>query len=228
MWTPPPVTPMLRPDISDSAPPDPLVPLPTDMRLAPPRPPEPVPLPTPRLPLLPAFDDPELNTSRPLDPLDPLFAETILTCPLLDAVPSLPTTATLPPDTDTARPASTSISAPDPLVPLPEITNRAPLLPALATCDPISIDPPLPDFEEPVLKANQPVLPLVPPFDDIHTIDPLLDAVPSPAPISTTPPLSIAALPEINSRFPPAELVPLPTQIPTTPARPPVEVLQPK
>ena len=177
MWTPPPVTPMLRPDINDSAPPDPLVPLPTDMRLAPPRPPEPVPLPTARLPLLPAFDDPELKTSRPLDPLDPLFAETILTCPLLDAVPSLPTTATLPPDTDTARPASTSISAPDPLVPLPEITNRAPLLPALATCDPISIDPPLPDFEEPVLKVNSPLTPMPPVLLLVMQRYPLLPAM---------------------------------------------------
>ena len=177
MWTPPPVTPMLRPEINDSAPPDPLVPLPTDMRLAPPRPPEPVPLPTARLPLLPAFDDPELKTSRPLDPLDPLFAETILTCPLLDAVPSLPTTATLPPDTDTARPASTSISAPDPLVPLPEITNRAPLLPALATCDPISIDPPLPDFEEPVLKVNSPLTPMPPVLLLVMQRYPLLPAM---------------------------------------------------
>ena len=53
---------------------------------------------------MPAFDDPELNTSRPLDPLDPLFAETILTCPLLDAVPSPTSMNVFPPVRGTVRP----------------------------------------------------------------------------------------------------------------------------
>ena len=79
---------VLRPDSTLTAPPDPLVPLPTLMLTIPPRPPVATPEPKNKAPLFPLLADPELNTSRPLTPFVPAFALRIEITPLLVAVPS--------------------------------------------------------------------------------------------------------------------------------------------
>ena len=95
---------MLRPAARLIAPPEPLVPLPTLTRTAPPRPAVLAPLPMLTAPELPPLADPELNTSRPLLPAAPPFADVTLIDPLLVCVPSPLPIATDPPLDAVERP----------------------------------------------------------------------------------------------------------------------------
>ena len=67
---------------------------------------------------MPIFDVPELNTSRPVVPVEPLFAEKIKTAPLLVACPSPPLIRTSPPVPEVLDPPRTNTAPPIPPVEL--------------------------------------------------------------------------------------------------------------
>merc|ERR1740138_178641 len=102
----------------------------------PPRPPPTLPEPTNSAPLLPLFDEPELNTSRPLTPDVPAFAVRIEITPLLVAVPSPLSRLSAPPLCTVLRPDRTLTAPPDPLVPLPTLMLTMPPRPPVATPEP--------------------------------------------------------------------------------------------
>ena len=122
------------------------------------------PLPTQMAPELPPLLDPELNTSRPLVPAPPPFADATLTDPLLVCVPSPLPTTTAPPLAAVVAPPCTSTIPPDPLVPLPALTTTAPPRPPVAAPEPIKMDPLFPAFAVPELNASSPLEPDAPPF----------------------------------------------------------------
>jgi len=78
------------------------------------------------IPPLPDLDEPELNTSRPLDPLIPPFADRTPTSPLLDELPSLPAQRRPPPEKHVLLPGRILSLELAPLVPLPLLTSTAP------------------------------------------------------------------------------------------------------
>ena len=94
------------------------------------------PEPTDRVPLLPPFAEPELNTSRPLTPAEPAFAVRIDITPLLVAVPSPLSRLSEPPLCTVLRPDSTLTAPLDPLVPLPTLMLTIPPRPPAATPEP--------------------------------------------------------------------------------------------
>ncbi len=86
--------------------------------------------------MLPLLDDPELNTSTPLDPAAPAFADRMNTDPLEEAVPSPLVNVSDPPVWTVLRPAINDAELPMPLVPLPTLTTTAPLRPTVAAPEP--------------------------------------------------------------------------------------------
>ena len=85
--TAPPVFTVLWPDATVMRPPIPLLPLPTVMDREPPLPPVAAPEPTEIDPLVPELAVPELNDSKPEAPLWPALDDTIVTTPLVLAMP---------------------------------------------------------------------------------------------------------------------------------------------
>jgi hypothetical protein len=73
-WPPAMLSTVVRPAISVSVPPAPLLPLPTATAMAPAVPPVAAADPTDTEPVLPELDVPELKTSRPLVPTTPALA----------------------------------------------------------------------------------------------------------------------------------------------------------
>ncbi len=86
--------------------------------------------------MLPLLDEPELNTSAPLDPAAPALADRMNTGPLEVAVPSPLVKARDPPVWTVLRPATTVAIPPAPLVPLPTLTTTAPPRPTVAAPEP--------------------------------------------------------------------------------------------
>ena len=140
-------------------------------------------------PLFPFFAEPELNTSRPLDPSTPALLLHIITFPLLVCVPSPDLTTREPPDAIALRPDDKPTSPPEPLVPRPTLISIAPLRPDVLAPLPITIVPEFPIALVPELNASCPLLPVTPPFADATRTDPLLVCVPSPLLIVILPPL---------------------------------------
>ena len=75
----------------------PLLPLPTVMLIPPPLPPVAAPEPIEMEPDVPELDVPELNTNTPDTPLSPALDDTIVTAPLVLAVPRPLRAAKAPP-----------------------------------------------------------------------------------------------------------------------------------
>ena len=80
-----------------SNPPEPLLPLPTVMLIAPPLPAVELEDPIEIEPDVPELDVPELNTNTPLTPFAPALAVRIVTAPLVLAIPWPLVTPTAPP-----------------------------------------------------------------------------------------------------------------------------------
>ncbi len=96
---------VLRPPMSATAPPTPLVPLPELIVICPDRPPVDEPVPIHSAPLFPYLAVPELNDNFPLEPVAPEFAVDIDILPELVVVPSPLRTKTSPPEDGLLRPA---------------------------------------------------------------------------------------------------------------------------
>ena len=135
--------------------------------------------------------------------------------PLLVAVPSPDVKSAIPPLFVTLRLEPHRIIAPEPLVPLPTLTLDTPPRPLVLTPEPNRVHPELPAALDPELKTKKPLLPLMPPFIEITSMDPLLVMVPSPKLNVNAPPVDESPRPEQIRRCPPPELVLLPTLIRT-------------
>ena len=179
----PPLLDVLRQPPNPTKAPLPLAPLPAKTLTAPPQPAVATPLPNTRVPEFPVFADPLLNINCPLDPDTPPFIDCIEIWPLLDAVPSPPETATVPPVVDVLRPELVRSTFPAPLVPLPTKRSAAPPRPDVAACEPTSTAPEFSDSDVPELNTRRPLDPAAPLLLLCSTIAPLLDAVPSPVPM---------------------------------------------
>ena len=200
--------------------PEPLVPLPTQRLIHPPRPAVLLSEPVTRIPEFPDTLDPELKTSRPLPPLVPLFVDITLIDPLLVAVPSPDSTVVDPPLHVPLRPDGTASTPPTPLVPLPTHIRREPPRPVVPAQDPTFTMPLFPVLADPELKDSQPLDPAAPLFRAPMDIAPLLVPFPCPPCSSKSPPdaMLLADAMRIALLVP---LVPLPLLIITLPPRPP-------
>merc|ERR1711995_93224 len=132
------------------------------MLMAPALPPVAVPVPIEIAPDEPELAVPELNTSTPLTPLWPALDDTIVTAPLVLAMPWPLTTPTAPPVATVLSPDATVISPPAPLLPLPTVMLTAPDLPPVDAPDPIEIEPDVPELDVPELNTSTPLTPLSP------------------------------------------------------------------
>jgi hypothetical protein len=98
---------------------------------------------------------------------------------------------------------------------------REPALPAVATPDPIEIDPVVPELDVPELKDNIPLTPFVPASAEDIVMAPLDVAFPSPLEMLTEPAVMRVLSPAVTVTPPPAPLSALPTLRRTSPPLPP-------
>ena len=147
---------MLRPDAIEAAPPDPLVPLPTDITMAPARPPVAAPVPTVRLPTVPRYRRPRTKRERPARARRSAIrrADDNSAAARRGALPGRERDA--PAGPRRAAASSKIRSAARSARPAARADAHRPTATARRRSEPIEIPPPFPLLAEPELNASSP------------------------------------------------------------------------
>ena len=124
-------------------------------------------------------------------------------------------------------PDATVIKPLAPLLPLPTVMLTAPALPPVDAAVPIAKRPEEPVVDVPELNDRTPLIPASPALDDVIVIAPLVLAMLCPLNTPTAPPVWTVLSPDATMMRPPMPLLPLPTVMDSAPLLPPVAAPDP-